>query len=357
MSRSAIVGYPRVGSQRELKFWTEDYFRGNISAETLRQNAAGLREEQWLMQKQNGVDFIPSNDFSFYDGVLDTACLLNAVPQSYRVLGLDEMGTYFAMARGYQGEAGDVKALAMRKWFNTNYHYMVPVLDDDTEIRLTGDKPFAEYREALALGIGTKPVLIGPFTFLMLADYLGRRGRTDYVSGMIEAYTEIFKRFDGLGAEWVQLDEPALVLDLGEEEKGLFRSLYEGLIKGKGDLQILLQTYFGDIRDVYAEVADFEFDGIGLDLVEGTQSLDLIRRHGFPANTLLFAGLVNGKNIWRNDYEKTLSTLHELTEYAERIVISTSCSLLHVPYTLDHEQNMDGDFKRHLALPRKSWEN
>ena len=170
---------------------------------------------------------------------------------------------------------------------------------------------------------------------------------------MIEAYTDMFDRFNGLGAEWIQLDEPALVLDLGEEEKGLFYSLYAGLLEAKGGLKVLLQTYFGDIRDVYAEVAGFGFDGIGIDFLEGKQSLDLIRRHGFPKDTLLFAGLVNGKNIWRNDYEKTLGTLHELTEYAERIVISTSCSLLHVPYTLDHEENMDSGIKGHLAFARE----
>lgn len=353
MSQCAIVGYPRVGSQRELKFWTEDYFKGRISAETLRQNAAGLRKEQWLVQKQNGIDCIPSNDFSFYDGVLDTACLLNAVPQSYKALGLNELGTYFAMARGYQGEAGDVKALAMRKWFNTNYHYMVPVLDDTTEIQLAGDKPFAEYGEALALGIRTKPVLLGPFTFLMLADYPGRRRRTDFVQSMIEAYTEIFDRFNELGTQWVQLDEPALVLDLGEEAIGLFRSLYTGLLADRGGLKVLLQTYFGDIRDAYAETAELGFDGIGLDFIEGKQTLDLIREHGFPPNTVLFAGLVNGKNIWRNDYEKTLYILNELTEHADRIVISTSCSLLHVPYTLGNEENMDSDIKGHLAFARE----
>lgn len=355
MSQNAIMGYPRVGSQRELKFWTEDYFRERISAKTLRRNAAGLRKKQWLIQKHNGIDFIPSNDFSFYDGVLDTACLLNAVPQAYRALDLGELDTYFAMARGYQGEAGDVKALAMRKWFNTNYHYMVPVLGDDTEIRLSGDKPFAEYGEALALGIRTKPVLLGPFTFLMLADYPGRRQKKDFIPSMIEAYTDIVDRFNGLGTEWVQLDEPALVLDLGKEEIELFRSLYTRLLSDRGGLKVLLQTYFGDIRDVYPEVAEFGFDGIGLDFIEGKQSLDLIRSQGFPESALLFAGLVNGKNIWRNEYGKTLGVLHELSEYVpnQRVVISTSCSLLHVPYTLDHEENMDSGIKGHLAFARE----
>ncbi|MDD5018323.1 MAG: 5-methyltetrahydropteroyltriglutamate--homocysteine S-methyltransferase [Eubacteriales bacterium] len=350
MSKNSIVGYPRVGSQRELKFFTEDYFKGAISADDLKKNAAALRKSQWLLQKQHGLDFIPSNDFSFYDGVLDAASMLNVVPQVYKTLGFDELDTYFAMARGYQGSAGDVKALSMRKWFNTNYHYMVPVLDGTSEIRLNSDKPFARFTEALSYGIKTKPVLIGPFTFLKLADI---HGNIDAFAGdMVKAYKKIFDQFNVLGAEWIQIDEPSLVTDLTKKDIGLFVSIYSDLLTSKGGLKILLQTYFGDIRDVYTNVAGLGFDGIGLDFIEGKKSLELVEANGFLSNVLLFAGVVNGKNVWRNDYEKTLKLLHGLSRHVdhERIVINTSCSLLHVPYTIKNETGMAEYCKNHLAF-------
>ncbi|MDE5648383.1 MAG: 5-methyltetrahydropteroyltriglutamate--homocysteine S-methyltransferase, partial [Oscillospiraceae bacterium] len=171
--RTSIIGYPRVGSLRELKFTTEKYFRNEITAEELQNTAKEIRKSGWLNQKASGLDFIPSNDFSFYDNMLDTAVLFNIVPSRYSSLGLSALDTYFAMARGYQGEAGDVKALAMKKWFNTNYHYMVPEIDDSIEIKLVGTKPFDEFEEAKALGVQTKPVIIGAFTLLKLLRYTG----------------------------------------------------------------------------------------------------------------------------------------------------------------------------------------
>ena len=164
--KTTIIGFPRVGSLRELKFASEKYFRGEISAEELQNTAKELRSTHWQLQQENGISLIPVNDFSFYDNMLDTAVLLNAVPERYRALSLSPLDTYFAMARGYQGKHGDVKAFAMKKWFNTNYHYMVPEIEDTTEIRLAGEKPFAEYAEAKVLGVPAKLVLIGPFTFL-----------------------------------------------------------------------------------------------------------------------------------------------------------------------------------------------
>lgn len=355
MSKNAITGYPRVGSQRELKFWTEDYFKGNISAQVLQENSRELRKKQWLLQKQSGLDFIPSNDFSFYDGVLDTAYLLNVIPQEYRELGLDELGTYFAMARGYQGDKGDVKALSMRKWFNTNYHYIVPVLEEGTEIRLNGEKPFEQFKEALSLDIKTRPVLIGPFTFLKLADYRGGVNREKFIYVLIKAYADIFHRLYDLGAEWVQLDEPSLVTDMDKDDFELFNCLYCYLLEKKGKLKIALQTYFGDIRDVYKYVTKMKFDGIGLDFVEGKSSAELVRLYGFPEDKLLFAGVVNGKNIWRNNYGETLKLLQGLGKSVahENIVISTSCSLLHVPYTLENEAGMDEQYKAHFAFAQE----
>ena len=172
--KTSVVGYPRVGAFRELKFNTEKYFKGIIPIEELQITAYNLRKSHWESQKENKVDFIPSNDFSFYDNMLDTAALLNVVPKRYKSLQFDALDEYFAMARGYQGEDGDVKALAMKKWFNTNYHYMVPEIEDDTKISLVGTKPFNEFLEAEKQGIKTKPVIIGAFTFLKLARFTGR---------------------------------------------------------------------------------------------------------------------------------------------------------------------------------------
>ncbi len=355
MSKTAVTGFPRIGGQRELKFWTEDYFRGKISAETLQENAAGLRKKQWLLQQKSGIDFIPSNDFSFYDGVLDAAQLLGAVPGRYQKLNLSPLDTYFAMARGYQGEKGDAKALPMKKWFNTNYHHIVPLLDDETQIRLNGSKPFDEYSEAKSAGVETKPVLIGPFTFLKLAEYGGKKRAGDFAADFVRAYREILARFDRLGARWVQIDEPELVRDLGPEDVTLFVSLYRGLLSGKGNLKILLQTYFGDIRDIYGEVAPLGFDGIGLDFVEGKKTRELLSKNGFPSGALLFAGVVNGKNVWRNSYEKTLGILDEAARSVPRanIVVGTSCSLLHVPYTVAEETGIDEDHKKHFAFAQE----
>ncbi len=350
--KSSVTGYPRIGSQRELKFFTEDYFNGKISAQALRQNASALRKTHWQLQKRNGVDFIPSNDFSFYDGILDTACLVGAIPAAYRRLGLHALETYFAMARGYQGPKGDVRALSMRKWFNTNYHYIVPVLEDSMEIGLNSQKPFDEYAEAAAAGIQTKPVLTGPLTFLMLAEITGKKTRAQYAAEIAGVYQEILRRFETLGCEWVQLDEPCLVTDLNQEEISLFVSIYTALLAKKGKLKILLQTYFGDIRDAYEKAAALGFDGIGLDFAEGKQTAQLIKQKGFPKDALLFAGVVNGKNIWRNDYQKTLEILREAAQTVDpaRIVTGTSCSLLHAPYTLQNEPAMAARYKKNFAF-------
>lgn len=347
---SAVTGFPRVGKLRELKFASEKYFRGEISGEELAKTAAKLRKENWQQQKESGINYIPSNDFSFYDTMLDLAVLLNVVPKCYKELNLSALDTYFAMARGYQGEAGDVPALAMKKWFNTNYHYIVPEIEEDTKIKLNSDKPFDEYIEARNAGIQTKPVLIGAFTFLKLAVYHGGKTDEDFAPQVIDAYIEILHKFAKLGAEWIQFDEPALVTDLKDKDIRLFETIYKRLLSEKSGLKILLQTYFGDIRDCYKNVTALDFDGIGLDFIEGKKTNELIQNYGFPKDKILFAGLVNGRNIWKCDYEKTLSVINEIRKYADNIVLSTSCSLLHVPYTLENESNMRDEIKIHFAF-------
>ena len=350
---SSVIGFPRVGKLRELKFASEKYFKQEISTEELEQVAKGLREMHWNLQQAAGISHIPSNDFSYYDNVLDLTVLLNALPENYRLLGLSERDTYFAAARGYQGVAGDAKALAMKKWFNTNYHYLVPELSDNTEIKLVGDKPFVEYEEAKAIGVLTKPVLIGGFTFLKLAKYKGSKTINDFADQVADAYIAILDRFNEQGVEWVQFDEPSLVTDLTQEDVALFTALYEKVLAHKGNVKVLLQTYFGDIRDSYEEVVGLDFDGIGLDFIEGKQTVELLERYGFPADKTLFAGVLNGKNIWKSDYKKVITLVNGLKKYSNDIVISTSCSLLHVPYTLENETSLPEEVSQYFAFAKE----
>lgn len=351
--KNSIIGYPRVGKLRELKFWTESYFRKEISSHELLNNSKELREEQWQLQKDLKINYIPSNDFSFYDIMLDTVVLLNAIPNKYKELKLNALDTYFAMARGYQGENGDVKALSMKKWFNTNYHYIVPELYDYTKIKLNGEKPFLEYLEAKEIGIKTKPVIMGGFTFLKLAKYQGKKKINDYVDDIVDSYVDILNKFNEIGVELVQIDEPILVTDLTKGEIRLFISIYKRILKNKGNVKILLQTYFGDIRDCYKEIMEIDFDAVGLDFIEGKQSMDLISRYGFPKEKVLFAGIVNGKNIWRCNYKKDLELLHSIEEIVDKVVINTSCSLLHVPYTLENETKLSNDIIKHFSFAKE----
>lgn len=345
---TSVIGYPRIGKDRELKFASEKFFAGEIDENALREVAKNIRKEDLLKQKEAGITYISSNDFSFYDNVLDTAFLFNIIPQRYKDLGLSELETYFALARGYQGDKGNVKALAMKKWFNTNYHYLVPEIDDDTEIRLTGDKPVSDYVEAKLLGVETKVALIGPFTFLKLAKFTGSRKIGDVSAKLTDEYIKLVSVLASKGAEVIEFDEPYLVRDLDNNDIELFKSIYSQILANKNGTKVLLQTYFGDIRDIYTEVIKLDFDLIGLDFVEGRKTIDLVKTNGFPADKVLVAGLVNGKNIWRNDYKKTLSVLSETG--IGNVVIGTSCSLLHVPYTLENETKLSDDYKKHFAF-------
>ncbi len=350
---TSVIGYPRIGSLRELKFALEAYFKGEKTEDEIKALAKELRKEHLTTQKNAEIEFISSNDFSFYDNTLDQAVLLNIVPKRYRELELSELEKYFAIARGYQGKKGNVKALAMKKWFNTNYHYIVPEFEDDTKIELIGTKPFDEYTEAKQLGIETKPVLIGPFTLLKLIRFTGKKGILDVKADFIKVYTEILKKFINLGTQWVQFDEPYLVHDLTANDLRLFQDLYSAILNKKEKSKILLQTYFGDVRDIYTVLQTLNFDGIGLDFVEGRKTLDLVKEHGFSPVKRLFAGVVNGKNIWKNNYEKTLSILNSLKEKEIQTVVSTSCSLLHVPYSVENETKLEDKYKKHFAFAKE----
>lgn len=347
--KTSIIGFPRVGELRELKFATEKFFRNEISEEILNQTAKELRKKHWQLLVDQGIDFVPSGDFSFFDSTLDTAVLLNIIPERYQTLPLSPLEKYFALARGYQGEFGDVRALAMKKWFNTNYHYMVPEIDADTDIKLVGDKLFKEYVEAKEYGIETRPTIIGPFTLLKLATYTSEKKADHFFEAIIQAYQDILTRLNELGCQWIQIDEPALVLDTSVEEIQQFKKLYQQLLTKKGSLNVLIQTYFGDVRDIYKDLVSLPVEAIGLDFVEGRKTFELIESDGFPTDKTLFAGIINGKNIWKNNYQKTLSLLENLKNHAS-VVLTTSCSLLHVPFTLKNETNLPVNVKQHFSF-------
>lgn len=352
MKKLTIVGYPRIGANRELKKAVEGYFKDDFSLDELQSIVKQLRKEYWVAQREKGIDYIPSNDFSFYDNMLDMAVLLNVIPPRYSELNLSPIDTYFAMARGYQKNDKDVKALRMKKWFNTNYHYMVPEIDDSTEFSLNDTKPYDLYKESKELDITTRPIIIGPFTFLKLVKLKTTRTFKECLEQLVDVYIEILNKFEENQVEWIQIDEPILATDLTEEDIILFKKAYKRLLDKKVNTNILIQTYFGDVRDIYSTLTELDFDGIGLDLLEGRKNLELIEKYGFPKNKLLVAGIVNGKNIWRNDYKKSIDIIKELEAYVEgnNICISTSCSLLHVPHSLATETKMNEEFKESLAF-------
>ena len=353
---TSVSGFPRIGGDRELKKAIEGYWKGKHGLDQVRATAKELRERHWRLQAEAGIDLIPSNDFSYYDQVLDTAILLNVIPQRYDRLAFENPeDTLFAMARGYQGPKGDVTALPMKKWFTTNYHYLVPEIDSATDIHLNGTKPFDEFVEAKALGIHTKPVLVGPYTFLKLA----RNAKAEpleldkgLVNAVAAVYAEILTRFAALGATWVQFDEPYLVLDKEDGDVELFKTLYAKILPARtGGVKVLLNTYFGHIADVYETVSLLGFDGIGLDLIEGRdENLEAVGRYGVGESTTLFAGVINGRNIWRNDYAASLGLVDALRQVTPNVAVATACSLLHVPFSTAGEDGLGDEVLRHFAF-------
>ncbi|EAI5930571.1 5-methyltetrahydropteroyltriglutamate--homocysteine S-methyltransferase [Campylobacter coli] len=351
--KNSIISYPRIGANRELKFAIEKYFKAQSSKEELLETAKNLRARHWKDIQNAGIDFIPSNDFSLYDNILDTAVLFNIIPKRYKDLNLDPLDEYFAQSRGYQGKNGDTIALAMKKWFNTNYHYLVPECDDTSIIALSGDKIFKEYLEAKELGIETKPVLVGIFTLFKLIAFKDENTKELAKDKLLQAYIKLLKKLNSLGVAWLELDEPYLVYDLNQEDIALFEEFYKELLKHKGEIKVLLQSYFGDLRDIYTKLLESDFDALGLDFVEGKESLNLIQKYGFANDKILFAGIVNGKNIYANDYAKSLKLIKELQKYTQNIVINTSCSLLHVPYSTESETKLDSSYLKLFSFAKE----
>ena len=355
------LGFPRIGAKRELKRALESFWAGKASETQLLETAKNIRAENWRIQQAAGIDLIPSNDFSFYDQILDTCALVGTVPERFHWKGGQvDLATYFAMARGV-GKADDcgtcnsnnvTTAMEMTKWFDTNYHYLVPELHAGQTFQISSTKPFDEFAEALALGIRTVPVIIGPLTFLLLAKTRGQNfDPLLLLPKLLPVYAEILQRLQKLGAEWVQLDEPSLCLDLRPDQRTAFATAYKQLREAAPGLKFLLATYFGDLRDNLSTACQLPVDAIHFDAVRAPHELDRLLAE-LPTTIQLSLGVVDGRNIWRNDFESSLKLLRQAAKAIgnERLMVSPSCSLLHSPVSLKHETKLDAEFKSWLAF-------
>lgn len=348
------LGFPRIGARRELKRALESHWRGETGAAQLQDTARELRARHWRLQREAGADLPPSNDFSLYDQVLDAAFLFDAIPGRYRALAdADPLAGYFAMARGHQADGVDLHALEMTKWFDTNYHYIVPELHAGQQFALRGDKPLAEFLEARALGIATRPVLIGPVTFLLLSKTSDGSDRLALLERLLPVYAELLGKLHAAGAEWVQIDEPALVLDLDEAARAAFRRAYEFLAQAARP-KLLLATYFGALGDNLELATALPVEGLHVDLVRGLEQLDAVLK-ALPAGRVLSAGLVNGRNIWRAPLDNALTLARYAQGHvgADNLWLAPSCSLLHVPVDLAQEKSLDSELHGWLAFARQ----
>ncbi|XP_015946990.1 5-methyltetrahydropteroyltriglutamate--homocysteine methyltransferase [Arachis duranensis] len=351
---SHIVGYPRMGPKRELKFALESFWEGKSSAEDLRKVAADLKASIWKQMADAGIKYIPSNTFSWYDHMLDTSALLGAVPPRYGWSG-GEIGfdTYFSMARGN----ASVPAMEMTKWFDTNYHFIVPELGPDMNFTYASHKAVDEYKEAKALGVDTVPVLVGPVTYLLLSKPAKGVDKSfcllSLLPKVLAVYKEVVADLKAAGASWIQFDEPALVLDLESKELQAFTTAYSEFASALSGLNVLIETYFADVpAEAYKTLTSLSgVTAFGFDLVRGTKTLDLIKG-GFPSGKHLFAGVVDGRNIWANDLSASLNTLKSLEGIVgkDNLVVSSSCSLLHTAVDLVNETKLDNEIKSWLAF-------
>ncbi|KAJ6801265.1 5-methyltetrahydropteroyltriglutamate--homocysteine methyltransferase 2 [Iris pallida] len=352
---SHIVGYPRVGPKRELKFALESFWDGKSTAEDLQKVAADLRSSIWKQMADAGIKYIPSNTFSYYDQMLDTTAMLGAVPDRYGFAG-GEIGfdTYFSMARGN----ASVPAMEMTKWFDTNYHFIVPELGPHTKFAYSSHKAVTEYKEAKSLGVDTVPVLIGPVTYLLLSKPAKGVEKSFSLLSLLESvlpiYEEVITELKAAGASWIQLDEPTLILDLEAHQLEAFTKAYTELESSFSGLNVLIETYFADVpAEAYKTITALNgISGFGFDLVRGTKTLDLITSAGFPSGKYLFAGVVDGRNIWANDLAASITTLEalETTVGKDKLVVSTSCSLMHTAVDLINETKLDNEIKSWLAF-------
>lgn len=330
--KTMITGFPRIGEDRELKFALERYWGAKSSQKELEEEAKDLRKKHWLLQKEAGISFISSNDFSYYDLMLDTAVMVGAIPERFRAIA-DPLEQYFSMARGNN----DALAMEMTKWFNTNYHYIVPELDGAISFKLNASKVLSEYCEAKALGIRTKINLIGPITFLSLSRSVDGGDPLSLFHALLPVYVELLQSIAALDESvTVQIDEPILVRDPSPDVLALVKEAYTTLGSVNSNLRIVVMTYFEHACEAVKVLADTTVWGIGLDFVYGPENLDALSSLG---DKVLVAGVVDGRNIWRNDLDATLTLLSRIAENypKEKIIISTSSSLLHVPFSVESE--------------------
>ncbi len=353
------LGYPRIGARRELKKASEKYWAGKISQAELLQVGQDLRRRHWQEQDEAGIDLIPVNDFSFYDQVLDLALTFGVVPERYQPLVEKQspLDLYFAMARGHQAEGIDVTALEMTKWFDTNYHYLVPEFSPEQEFTLFRPKVLDEWAEAQALGIPGKPVLVGPVSFLRLGKASdGAFAPLRLLDRLLPIYIELLQQLQAQGATWVQLDEPCLALDLTADEQAAVTRAYQAIRAAVPDLKILLANYFDCYGDNLSAVLELPVDALHLDLVRcPAQWEDVLGHPRLRPEMILSLGVVDGRNIWRNDFRRSIQFIEPALKRQgrDRVWIAPSCSLLHSPHDLRHEEKLDPTLKHWMAFARQ----
>ncbi|UXI67603.1 5-methyltetrahydropteroyltriglutamate--homocysteine S-methyltransferase [Tahibacter amnicola] len=357
MSLVTYLGFPRIGLKRELKRALESFWRGESDAAALQQAASELRLRHWRLAQDAGADVVPVNDFSLYDHVLDHAVMFDAVPDSHRaVLDADFLTGYFALARGLQKDGHDLRALEMTKWFDTNYHYLVPELRRGQTFRLRDDKPVREFIQARDAGLRPRPVLLGPVSFLLLAKTTDGSARLALLDALLPCYVQLLAALKQAGAEWVQIDEPFLVLDLDEDTRHAYEHAWEVLSRADGPKR-LLTTYFGALGDNAAFAARLPANGLHIDLVRGPDQLDDVLRV-LPSDRTLSLGLADGRNVWRADLDKALLASQRAHAQlpSRQIWLSSSCSLLHVPIDLAPETALPGAIRPWLSFARQKIE-
>ncbi|MBP5306870.1 MAG: 5-methyltetrahydropteroyltriglutamate--homocysteine S-methyltransferase [Paludibacteraceae bacterium] len=349
--RTKVLGFPRIGAQRELKKAEEAFWAGKATREELETTARQLRLQNWRYQQETGIDLIPSNDFSFYDQVLDLSLTLGVIPERYKGLEGDPLTLYFAMARGYQSNGKDIIASEMTKWFDTNYHYIVPEFVKGQTFRLFDRKPVEEYLEAKSAGIETQPVLVGPVSFLLLGKARSGDFRPiELIDSLLPVYVELLNELSKAGVKAVQIDEPYLALDLDEESRAAYKKAYDVLSR-EAKVEILLATYFAPLEDNASLALSLPVKGLHIDLVRGEGQLDEIL-DGLKDGQELSLGIVDGRNVWKNDFDKSVGLVKRAIEKigADRVIVSGSSSFLHVPYDLQLETN-----ERTLPKEVKRW--
>lgn len=358
------LGYPRIGSNRELKKACENYWAGRISIEELLNTGNEIKIHNWKLQKEIGIDMIPSNDFSFYDQILDLSYTFGAIPKRYEPLlskKINSIDLYFAMARGYQQDGLDITAMEMTKWFDTNYHYIVPEFYKNQKFQLFSKKIIEEFIEAKNNNIITKPVIIGPVSYLLLGkEKKSSFDRIDLIKNLLPVYIEIISELVTNGVEWIQLDEPFLSLDLNEKEKRTFEYVYTQIKNTFPKLKILLATYFEGLEDNIEFTLSLPIAALHIDLIRDSEQLEKILSN-IPSELILSLGIVDGRNIWKNEFKKSLKIIDQAAKKIgkNRIIISPSCSLLHCPCDLDQETNdtvLIPEIKQWLAFAKQKIE-